>query len=278
MSSWTTRALNVRQVGDGPKAVVLAHGFGANQGVWFPYLEPLSRGYRVITYDLPCAATADREFFDMTRHRKIDGYIDDLMAILDDLEIANCAFVGHSVSGMVGLLASLRRRDRFSKIVAIGASACYLNRDAYQGGFSQEDLKQVFLAIGSNYRNWAQAYAPYVVDRPMHDSATTRFLDGLLAMRGDVALATAQMILLADYRALMNQVETPSAILQTRSDPAVPMAAATFLHDHIRGSTLEMIDASGHMPHMTSVDLVLPALQRHLDLDSSGGMPAATVG
>ncbi|KAH6792366.1 alpha/beta-Hydrolases superfamily protein [Perilla frutescens var. hirtella] len=38
------------------------------------------------------------------------------------LNIMNCIYIGHSLSGTIGLLASIRRSDIFSKIIFIGFS------------------------------------------------------------------------------------------------------------------------------------------------------------
>lgn len=264
MPALTARALNVRQYGKGPRALVLAHGFGANQKVWQPYIDELSADYRIVTYDLACAYSADPAFFNMGRHRDLDGYVEDLLNVLRHAGIETCQFVGHSVSGMIGLLASQEIPQAFAKIITIGSSPCYLNLDGYEGGLSRDDVRHLLSTIAANYRSWAESYAPYVVDRPTNDRATETFLDCLLAMRSDVTLATAQMILYADYREAMAKVPVPTVILQTRNDPAVPLPAAQFMRDHIPASHLEIVDATGHMPHMTAVDLVRDVLRRHL--------------
>ena len=45
-----------------------------------------------------------------------------LLHILDALGVDRCAYVGHSVSAMIGILASIRRRELFTKLILIGAS------------------------------------------------------------------------------------------------------------------------------------------------------------
>lgn len=55
-----------------------------------------------------------------------------------------------------------------------------------------------------------------------------------------------------------------AGILQTRQDPAVTFEAAEFLRDHLTDSVLEILDASGHLPHLSAPDTVIAALARHL--------------
>jgi pimeloyl-ACP methyl ester carboxylesterase len=45
-----------------------------------------------------------------------------LLNILDALGVDRCFYVGHSVSAMIGILASIRRPELFIKMILIGAS------------------------------------------------------------------------------------------------------------------------------------------------------------
>jgi pimeloyl-ACP methyl ester carboxylesterase len=115
-------AHNVHVVGTGEEIVVLGHGFGTDQSVWKHVLPHLVEEYRVILYDMMGAGTTDPEYFSVLRYSTLHGYADDLLTILDELEVDSCIFVGHSVSGMVGCLASIERPFLFSKIIMLSAS------------------------------------------------------------------------------------------------------------------------------------------------------------
>ncbi|BAS84852.1 Os03g0437600, partial [Oryza sativa Japonica Group] len=53
------------------------------------------------------------------------GYALDLLAILQELRVASCIYVGHSVSAVIGAIASISRPDLFSKLVLLSASPRY---------------------------------------------------------------------------------------------------------------------------------------------------------
>lgn len=119
-------AHNVKVIGTGNQAtIVLGHGFGTDQSVWKHLVPHLLEDYRIVLYDNMGAGTTNPDYFDFDRYSTLEGYSFDLIAILEDLQIESCIFVGHSVSAMVGLLASLNRPDLFSKIVMISASPRY---------------------------------------------------------------------------------------------------------------------------------------------------------
>lgn len=115
-------AHNVRVLGSGKQVIVLAHGFGTDQSVWKHLVPHLIDDYRVIMYDNMGAGTTNPEYFDFERYATLEGYAYDLLAILEELRVGSCIFVGHSVSGMVGAIAAITRPDLFTKLVMIGAS------------------------------------------------------------------------------------------------------------------------------------------------------------
>lgn len=114
---------NVRVVGSGDRVLVLGHGIGTDQSVWRRILWALAHDHRVVLYDLACYGSVDPNSFDPDRYPTIMPYVDDLIEILDTIRIAHCTFVGHSMSAMIGILASVRRPRLFTKLILIGATA-----------------------------------------------------------------------------------------------------------------------------------------------------------
>lgn len=115
-------AHNVRVVGSGQQTIVLAHGFGTDQSVWKHLVPHLVDDYRVVLYDNMGAGTTNPDYFDFERYSTLEGYACDVLAILDELQVQSCIYVGHSVSAMIGLIASISRPDLFTKVLAISAS------------------------------------------------------------------------------------------------------------------------------------------------------------
>lgn len=122
MGNILLEALNVRVVGNGERVLVFAHGLGTDQSAWqriLPYFMP---HYRIVLYDLVCAGSVNPDYFDFRRYTTLDAFVDDLLNILDALAVDRCAYIGHSVSAMIGILASIRRPELFAKLILIGAS------------------------------------------------------------------------------------------------------------------------------------------------------------
>jgi pimeloyl-ACP methyl ester carboxylesterase len=122
-------AMNTKIIGSGSEAIVLAHGFGADQSVWDKILPYLAQHYRVLVFDWTFSgAVEDHSLFNPVNYSSYDAFADDLIALLDEMNLQSLIFVGHSMSGMIGCIASVKRPELFKKLILIGASPRYLHK------------------------------------------------------------------------------------------------------------------------------------------------------
>ncbi|XP_042388420.1 probable esterase D14L [Zingiber officinale] len=263
-------AHNVRVIGrEGERGtIVLAHGFGTDQSVWKHLVPHLVEDYRVVLFDNMGAGTTNPDYFDFDRYATLEGYALDLLAILEELRIGPCILVGHSVSAVIGAIASISRPDLFTKIVMLSASPRYLNEADYFGGFEQEDLDQLFDAMRSNFKAWVSGFAPLAVGGDMDSVAVQEFSRTLFNIRPDIALSVAQTIFQSDLRSILGYVSVPCHILQSSKDLAVPVVVSEYLHQNLGGeSIVEVMSSEGHLPQLSSPDIVIPVLLRHIRYD-----------
>lgn len=258
------RRHNVQVVGETGPWLVLAPGFGTTQAAWRHVVPRLRDRFRVLLFD-PIGFAADQaEHHDHARYATLDAYAEDVERLLRVMGIGRCAFVGHSLSGMTGLLVADRTPGLFDRLVLLASSACYLDKDGYRGGFSREEKERILDAIIRDYKAWIADLAPRMTARPPDDEKAREFADCLRAMRSDTAFSIALAVFQTDLRDRLPRIRVPCTVLQTRNDPAVPLEAARFLHGRLPDSALELLDAEGHLPHLTAPDLVADALLRHL--------------
>ncbi|KAK6939694.1 Alpha/beta hydrolase fold-1 [Dillenia turbinata] len=262
-------AHNVRVTGSGKKIIVLAHGFGTDQSVWKHLIPHLVEDHIVILFDNLGAGATNPEYFDFERYSTLQGYAYDLLAILEELQVTSCIFVGHSVSGAIGIIASIVHPDLFSKLVLISTSPRYLNDEDYNGGFEQKDLDQLYGAMTSNYKAWCDGFAPMLVGGDLDSEAVREFSRTLFNVRPDIALSVVQTIFRSDLRHVLGLVTVPCHIVQSGKDLAVPIAVSDYLHHHLGGkSVVEITEWEGHLPQLSSPDIVIPVLLRHIRCDA----------
>lgn len=251
-------------LGSGETTLVLGPGLGTDQASWRHVAAAFAPHYRIVLFDLIGASPDMAEHYDHVHYGRLDAYAADLLEILKATGTRPCRYVGHSVSGMVGILASVAAPELFSQLVLIGASPCYLNKPGYRGGFDTTDLDGLFRALSDDYLAWSYRMAQTMVGRPRLDPAVEEFARGLGSLRPDVALSVVTTIFQIDYRDMLRRVTVPTTVIQTRRDAAATLEAAEFLRDHIPGAVLDVIPAEGHLPHLTAPEEIVDALRRHL--------------
>ncbi|KAK9067017.1 hypothetical protein SSX86_014341 [Deinandra increscens subsp. villosa] len=259
------KAHNVKILGSGHRTIILAHGFGTDQSVWKHLVPHLLEDYKVVLFDNMGAGTTNPEYFDFDRYATLEGYAYDVIGICEELRLSSCVYVGHSMSAMIGAIASIARPDLFSKLVMISGSPRYLNDVDYFGGFEQEDLDQLFEAMQSNYKAWCSGWAPLAVGGDMESVAVQEFSRSLFNMRPDIALTVLKIIFHSDLRHLLCHVTVPCHIIQSMKDMAVPVVVAEYLHQNLGGeSIVEVMSTDGHLPQLSSPAVVIPVVLRHI--------------
>jgi pimeloyl-ACP methyl ester carboxylesterase len=217
-----------------------------------------------VTYDLVCSGSVNPDHFNFRRYTTLDAYVDDLLAVLDALRIERCYFVGHSVSAMIGILATIRRPELFIKLVLIGASPRFLNDNNYHGGFERGEIEAVLAAMETNYKSWVQGYAPLVVGADVPE-AVQEFSRTLFNMRPDISLFVCRTVFNSDLRGVLGLVRVPSVIVQTASDTSVPSSVAAYLKAHLGGrATIELLPTEGHLPHLSHPQVLGVVLRRSI--------------
>jgi sigma-B regulation protein RsbQ len=246
---------------EGKETIVFAHGFGTDQTAWEQVAAAFKDKYRIILYDNVGAGKSAPEAFSPNKYDTLSSYAADLIDICNALHVENAIFVGHSVSGMIGVLAAIKQPSLFSKLVLVGASARYLNDGDYIGGFDQPSLDGLYQSMSNNYFAWVSGFAPAAMGNPNKPYFTETFARTLSAIRPDIAQSVARVIFQSDHRNILGKLEKPTLLLQTQQDIAVPMEAAEYLHKHIKNSTLHVVEAEGHFPHISAADKVINELR-----------------
>lgn len=99
---------NVSVSGRGEKAIVFSHGFGCDQNMWRFVAPEFEEDFRTVLFDHVGAGRSDLGAYDANKYGSLQGYAEDVVEIGQALELENAVFVGHSVSAMIGSLASLK--------------------------------------------------------------------------------------------------------------------------------------------------------------------------
>jgi len=266
------RRNNVNVLGSQGPVLMYAHGFGCNQNMWGQVTPAFEATHRQVLFDYVGSGQSELSAFDPQRYADLAGYAQDVLDVCDALELdRGVTFVGHSVSGSIGLLASIARPQLFDRLVLLGPSPCFLNHPPdYLGGFEREDLEGLLALMDQNYMGWANYLAP-VVAGSSGGQVAGELSSSFCSTDPRVAKVFARATFFADNRSDLARVTRPSLILQHRNDALAPLGVGQYLADHLPHSVLRVLDVSGHCAHMSDPGLVIDAMLEYFATATHSG-------
>lgn len=274
--STIVRRHHVTDNGRAARTLVFAHGFGCDQSMWrfvAPAFEP---DHRVVLFDHVGCGRSDPKGWNEERHATLRGYAEDVAEILEAMDLRDVVFVGHSVSGSIGLLASIIVPERFDRLVLVGPSPRFLNDPPdYHGGFERADIDGLLDMMDRNLLGWANFLAPLVMSDGNAAELTDELRASLCAADPYITRRFADATFLADNRADLPKVTRPSLIIQCTEDSIAPVCVGDYLHAHLAGSTLRHLEAGGHCPHMSHPRQTIELIRDYLAQPSAAAGGAA---
>lgn len=256
---------NVTVIGEGEIPLMFAHGFGCDQNMWRFITPAFEKHYKVILFDYVGSGSSDVSAYRSERYNSLDGYARDILDIIHAIELENVVLVGHSVSSMIGALATIEEPQRFKSLVMIGPSPCYLNDQEYKGGFDRNTIQELLSLMEKNYIGWANFFAPEVMNNDNKPELTEELEESFCSTDPIIAHEFAKTTFLSDNREDLPKIEVPVLIIQSEDDSIAPLHVGKYVHSKIKKSTLQLISAKGHCPHMSHPDKTIAAMKSFLE-------------
>ncbi|HEX9985533.1 MAG TPA: alpha/beta hydrolase [Thermoanaerobaculia bacterium] len=255
---------NVNVTGKGTRPLLFAHGFGCDQNMWRFIVPAFENDYRVILFDYVGAGKSDVSAWSARRYSSLDGYAQDVLDICHALDLQDVTYVGHSVSSMVGVLAAKREPSLFSRLVMVGPSPRYINDGEYVGGFERADIEGLLDLMDKNYIGWANFLAPVIMKNDERPELTAELHESFCSTDPKIARQFAETTFFADNRADLADVPVPALIMQCAEDAIAPVEVGRYLLKNMPQSTLRLMKATGHCPHISHPDETIEAIKEYL--------------
>jgi pimeloyl-ACP methyl ester carboxylesterase len=270
--------IQARGPADGP-SVLLVHGTAAWSGFWLGVADELGHaGFRSIAIDLPPFGFSRRS---ATAAYSRADQAERLDAVIGALGLTPAIVVGHSFgAGAVVELAMQHPEALRGMILVDGALGLTYDEPAASSDFSlmrallgQQAVTQI-LVSGVMTNPWltrpllasllfrkeaADEMQVAILAAPFSREGTTeayaRWLPFLLLPERNAASAK-----IGNYARLA----MPVALIWGGRDSVTPIAQAQRLNGLISGSTLDVLDGVGHIPHIENKEAFLAALKARL--------------
>jgi sigma-B regulation protein RsbQ len=248
---------NVTVRGHGTRTMIFAHGFGCDQNMWRFVTPAFEEDYRVVLFDHVGCGQSALESYDSTRYSSLSGYAQDVVEICQELDVIGGVFVGHSVSSMIGALASIAAPQSFSDVVMIGPSPRYIDDGDYVGGFSQKQIEELLDFLDDNHMGWSAAMGPVIMGNPDRPELTGELVNSFCRTDPAIAKAFAHVTFTSD----LSRVPARTLVIQAREDVIAQQQVGEYVRDHVPHGQMVVINATGHCPNLSAPDEVIRAIK-----------------
>jgi len=262
MSAVTRNAVHV--AGHGNRPLVFAHGFGCDQSMWRLVTPAFADSHRIVLFDHVGAGRSDLAAFSKRKYSALEGYAEDVIEIAEELDLQDAVFVGHSVSAMIGVLASIAAPKRFGGLIMVGPSPRYINDEDYVGGFTRVQIDELLDFLDANHLGWSAAMAPTIMGNPDRPELGEELANSFCRTDPEIAKHFARTTFTSDNRLDLPRVTVPSLVLQCSNDVIAPTCVGEYVHRHIPNSRFVQLRAVGHCPNLSAPEETAAAIRAFL--------------
>jgi pimeloyl-ACP methyl ester carboxylesterase len=220
------------------QGLVFIHGAGSRGLVWQHQALAFPRAR---TPDLPGRAGGGP--------RSVEEFVETLRPALPDRPLV---IAGHSLGGAIALWWALRHPEEVRGLILVGAGARTRVNPVWLDGIARKETSAI-----EEFGSWW--FGPGAGARLRDRSLTL-----LRATPPDVLLADLSSADAFDVMADLDQLAAPALVLCGADDRLTPVKFSRYLHEHIRGSALEIIDGAGHMVMLEQPQAVNAAIRTFL--------------
>jgi 3-oxoadipate enol-lactonase len=241
----TYRRVRVLEAGGG-WPVVLLHAFPLGADMWRPQLEAVPDGWRFIAPDLPGFGGEDSA---ASASPSMDGYADDLMALLDALEIERAVIGGLSMGGYVTFAMFRRAPERFSGLLLADTRT---SADTPEGRTARRAMSDLVKTQGPSAvadQMMPKLLGPTTRASRPHVEPAVRRLIVANTVRG-IDDAIQAMVDRQDSTALLDRISVPTLVVVGEEDTLTPVSDSESIHEAIDRSHLVVLAEAGHLSNL----------------------------
>ena len=221
---------------------------GANGGRWLPFLDRLAEDFEVIAPEHPGFGPSDTPDWLDNMGDLAHFYLE----FMHRLDLRDVVLVGTSLGGWLACEIATRSSERLSKL-ALAAPAGIRVKGVPKGDMflwtAEELTRNLFHSRDLQDRMLAMPMSDEDRDMALRNRFTT------------AKLAWAPRLYNPDLEKWLHRIRVPTLILWGRQDKLIPEAYGQRFHELIPGSTLQVFDECGHLPHVEKMDEYVAAIR-----------------
>ncbi|GAA3195888.1 MULTISPECIES: 4-carboxymuconolactone decarboxylase [Streptomyces] len=253
---------------DGPlhgARLILGPSLGTSLRVWEPQLAALTRGHRVLRYDLPGhGASPAAVLHAPAAHGTTVGRLASLVLdVADHHGWDSFHYAGISLGGAIGAHLAVHHPERLTSLALVCASARFGPPAGWRERAGQVRSHGTGPLLPDTPRRW-------FADRSTAGTPLGKaLLADLAATAPDAYAACCDALAAYDLRDQLGLITAPALVIAGRRDAVTPPSQARELVDGIDGSSLTEIAGAAHLAGAERPDAVAAALLDHLGASGS---------
>jgi len=246
---------------------LFVHGWATDSGVWDNMTSAFGDIYRALNVNLPGHGSSAR-----WPEPSLNPALYCLAKALSNEEEGLTGF-GWSLGAEVLLSLAARFPEKFSALVLVGATPCFIAKKDFPHGQSKALVRRMIMDMKEAPEETLKRFYPLnFTEEELRSKAVVSFMEryappGPLVCEsgkrdGPSACHQAfnytdittglQALYNTDIRGLLTKIKTPVLLIHGSEDNVVPLGAAEFMAANMKDARLEVFSCSGHAPFITS--------------------------
>jgi len=248
------KKLAVEKQGSGDP-VVLLHGLGSTANVWEPQVRALADRFTLLRYDLEGAG---RSAYAGTL--SIDGWVQDLKALLDQQGIGKARLVGHSLGTLILQHFAVAYPMHVEKLVFIGVNRAppEARRQAVRDRVAKVRAEGLDAIVDTVVKGGVSPHT--LADKP----EVVAFVRELLLRQPPEGYARSCEAMASSTAADVGAIKVPVLLIAGRDDGVSPVANSEGMAADLANAQLRILEQCGHWHPIEQPAGVTQALREFL--------------
>ena len=249
------------------KPIVLIHGWTRDSTVWSAFIEEFSADYKIIAVDLRGHGNSGS----MPGPYTIGSFARDLANLMESLALQDVTLVGWSMGVSVVLKMFEQALLGVGSLVFISGTPSLVARDDYPHGLPRGEARSLLRNITREYRSGLAGFYKRMfqgddVTHPHRGKIYTLAADTARAPQQEVACEALQSMQQEDLRPHLKNIRVPILLIHGSLDRICLPAASHYMAEQIPGSSLHIIEATGHVPFLCALEKVHREVKKFIQL------------
>lgn len=234
--------------GEGPHLFFI-HGWGVNSHVWRQQSKYFSRGYKVLTIDLPGHGESSWQAV------SLEDMARDCTSILEKLGFSDVIIVGSSLGGLVALKMFAICPQGIKSMVFVGSHPKFVRTEDYPFGLKACRIRKIARQLKTNYPSMLNIFFRSLFT--IQERKTRRFKWIHTFRKTDIIPEKSALVELLrileqeDLRHVLNNVSVPVQFINGTEDFIFQKELFNYWKGRILKARFDWFEQCGHFPFLS---------------------------